>query len=144
MRIVNQTEWDGRAVSAIVRRVAKDLEVQHRKDFTVVVRRRLINGVYSGRFSGSRRLITLTVSSLDSWPRQTTHGYVRADVPPEHICHSWQEALASIAGHELMHLRQYDRWTRGKKGNNHGRFNEVETQFAEYRAWQREAARRAA
>ncbi len=41
----------------------------------------------------------------------------------------WQEALVAITAHEAMHLRQYNKNPRGKRG----RFNEVETEWAAYR-----------
>jgi hypothetical protein len=144
MVIENKTHLDGREVRGIIARVAKDLEVEEplRKWFTIQVTNTVGGGdTYTGCFSANRMLVILRLNHPEAYPLEEIHGYKLKDVPPGFMVENWQEALAAIAGHELMHLRQWDKMRKGIKGNHRGKYNEVETQFAEYRAWQREHAR---
>lgn len=141
MKITNRTEYDGRQVAGVIRRVARDLEVEN-EPFEVVVKYvKYPWSAYSGNFDPYLLRINLRIGNPSQYPKENTHRYKRKDEPPQHLCHNWQEALASIAGHELMHLRQWSRKRKGRNGNVPGRYNEVETQFAEYRAWKREHER---
>lgn len=154
VKVVNETPLPDRQVEAVVRRVAEDLEVWDRR--TLVKIRHSSWGVAGKFYQGGAP--TLWSERRGCYVRTDMHGqhhlailripkrypvshgnsYARSDEPPTFVMESWQEALAAIAGHELMHLRQ---WHRPRSKRKHrGRFNEIETQFAAYRAWRREHA----
>lgn len=140
----NETRYDGREARGILNRVAKDLDVYNAllNRWSVTVSQKELNGYpYSGTCAYSRRSVFLRLNKYDAYPMQTYHGYDRKDLPPLFVCENWQESLAAIAGHEFMHVRQWMKQFTGEKHNHRGRFNEVETQFAEYRAWKREHER---
>lgn len=163
MKIVNDTKLDGRRVAGVVRRAAKALQVA---DASVLVAVRHHRGLHAcqGRFypevypwfdgtrkrrpnlHGERHLIVLRVAKPDVYPVLHENGYDRKDAPPEFVCSSVWEALAAIAGHELMHLRQATRRIPASRRHLYprGTYNEVETQWAAYRAWKDEVARNSA
>lgn len=130
MKIVNETDYDGRIVNGIVRYAFRHLEVSDRS-VIVKVKYTKWGGAYAGRCSCSSwgpHLITLRISRPDAYPTMN-HVYDRRDSPGTWLIESWQHALAAVAGHEVMHLRQWYVNPRGKRG----RFNEVETEWASKR-----------
>lgn len=138
MKIFNNTGFDGRTVRAVVKRVAVDMEVD-RLPWTVAVvpetRKRLW---YSGTAHIYTNRVVLRIREGDCWPKEFHYTYRRKELPPPITCWNWQEALAAIAGHEFEHVRQASGLSmqRGRK-----KYNETDTQFAEYRAWMREHER---
>ena len=158
MKVVNETKLPTRQVDALVRRVARDLDLA---DASVCVKVKHHTGAhaYHGRIyyhgpgalwsdarqewlwpdlHGQRHLIVCRIAK--HYPADN-HVYDLADVPEPWTCGTWQEALASIAGHELMHLRQHVTQHLRKKGGRYGRRNESETEWAAFRAWSREKER---
>ena len=153
--IQNETEYDGRKVSGIIRWVFRRLEVDGH-GVMVKVKYHRYHDAYVGRIyynarasrthlwndsrgewqlvgpnvpSNVRTLIVCRIGREDLYP-QEANLYERRDMPEPWICEDWQEALVSIAGHEVQHLRMYRLRHRGAQ-----RGNETETEWASYRCW---------
>jgi hypothetical protein len=153
LKIVNETQYDGRAVSSIVRWVLKQLDLNGEG---VVVKVKHHTGAYSysGRCyinahahrgyilgdywdgwkevgpkipRGYNHLLVCRVGKPGTYPCGT-HVYDRRDSPGTWRVEDWREALVSVTAHEAMHLRQYK-----IKSRKRGRFNEVETEWAAFR-----------
>lgn len=161
MKVVNETKLPTRQVDALVRRVARDLDlgrasacvkVKHHDRATYAASGRIYYGGPPALWSdarqdwiwpdlhGQRHLIVCRIAKPYRYPVDYLP-YERRDMPGPWACETWQEALASIAGHELMHLRQYRTRHLRTRGGRHGRFNETETEWAAFRAWRRERER---
>ena len=151
--IDNQTKLDGRVVSGIVRWVFRYLDLD---GASVLVRIKHSKNCYAGRFypdpheswgwiydanlDGVRKvrpnvpasvdhLLICRVGDPDSFPRMN-YVYPRKDSPGNWELADWREALVAITAHEAMHLRQYR-----MKPKGHGRYSEVETEWAAFRLW---------
>lgn len=79
---------------------------------------------------GYVHLIVCRIGKPGTYPCEN-HVYDRKDSPGTWMVEDWQEALVAILAHEAMHLRQYNKNPRGKRG----RMNEVETEWAAFRLW---------
>lgn len=150
-KIVNETDYDGRTVNSIVRWALKQLDLE-KTPVTVKVKytRRwfgapVTDWAYSGwfHFAWGGNTITLRVHPERYYPIGN-HQYERTgEMPPLFVCADWREALVAVAGHELMHLRQYvtkpARYITTKKGKRRAksRFVEAECEWAAYRLWRR-------
>lgn len=168
LKIVNETDYDGRSVAACVRFVFRQLDLDG-EGVVVKVKHHRGSHAYQGRFYAHAANHVGYVYDPDAltaddygWktiapkmPRgyrhllvcrigtpsvypTETHVYQRRDSPGTWIVRDWREALVSIVGHEAMHLRQHLTSPKGKRG----RFNEVDTEWAAYRMWLRWRERR--
>jgi hypothetical protein len=157
----NETQYPNREVSSILRWVMKYLEVENDRCFVKIkyhsgghayqgrfypnvhsqvghVYREAYVGAGYGEYHrvapvvprGFSHLIVCRIGKPGTYPCMN-HVYDRKDSPGAWEIADWQEALVAIAAHEAMHLRQYKKNPRGKRG----RFNEVETEWAAYRLW---------
>lgn len=153
-RIQNETDYDGRTVNAIVRRVFRSLEVDGSRTMVKVKHTRnrwggraYINArtsrgyIYDANICDYREvgpvippgidhLIVVRIGRPERYPCQYTP-YRRKDSPGAWQLGDWKEALVTITAHETMHLRQFFKNPKSKRG----RFNEVETEWAAFRLW---------
>jgi hypothetical protein len=135
--IENQSRYDGRTVRSIVKFAARELEVDTGRTLIKVKDSKYRYGgwFYWGNrvprhLSGYDCLITIRLGQPEKFPC-TYHTYNRRDSPKAWELADWREALASVAAHELMHLRQFQQPELSR--NNRGRLNEVETEWAAWR-----------
>lgn len=156
-KIKNETEYDGRVVAGIVRYVFRHLDLDGRRTMVKVKYHTGKHFAYQGRCyynahrsayvyseawqmyrevrpnvpPGISHLLVLRIAKPGVYP-VSNHVYERRDSPGPWMIESWRHALVCIAAHEAWHLHQY------KRRRGHGRFNEVDTEWAAKRihdAW---------
>lgn len=157
-KIQNETDYDGRVVSGIIRYVFRHLDLDGRHTMVKVKYHTGKHYAYQGRFYGNAHQSAYVYS--ESWqmyrevrpnvPRDvyhlivvriakpgvypvSNHVYDRKDSPGPWLIESWKHALVCITAHEAWHLYQ-----KKHRSMKRGRFNEVDTEWAAKRihdAW---------
>jgi hypothetical protein len=156
-KIQNETGYDGRIVSGIVRYVFRYLDldgsgvmvkVKHHTGRHYAYQGRCYYNAHRGALvydhswgmykevkpnvpANIRSLLVCRIAKPGVYPVEN-HVYDRKDSPGTWIIEDWQRALVCITAHEAWHLLQ-KRMRRG-----YGRFNEVDTEWAAKRihdAW---------
>lgn len=147
----NETKYRSGEVAKIVRWVMRYLEVEDRP-VMVKIKHTNKNHPFAGRFypeanrtafakvpHGTLYLIIARIAppTAEKYPA-VYHPYTRRNGPDPWTCETWREALVSIMAHEAMHLRQHV-----TNNGEHGKYNEVDTEWAAYRLlqeWKKEMA----
>lgn len=154
IKIQNETTYPSREVATLVRWVIRYLELGETATL-IKVKHHAKSHAYQGRFyhnphnSGGyiydfdtcdwkevapkvprdmKHLIVCRIGKPGVYPTMN-HVYKRKNGPQPWMVETWQEALICIMAHEAFHLRQYT----VEAARNHGRYNEVDTEWAAFR-----------
>lgn len=157
-KIQNETDLDGRIVGGIIRYVFRHLDLYGKGTLVKVKYHTKRSFAYQGRCyynpratrgyvydhawgmykeirpnvpPDTRHLLVVRIAKPDVYP-VSNHVYDRKDSPGPWMIEDWQRSLVAITAHEGWHLLQY------KIRHGHGRFNEVDTEWAAKRihdAW---------
>lgn len=161
--VLNETTYPTREVERIVHWVLRYLDVDAKRCYVKVKHHTGVHA-YQGRFypnaedqgrtvwsggwdghwrdvgpvvpSGFDHLIVGRIGKPGTYPCMN-RVYKRKDSPGRQQIETWQEALVAIMAHEAYHLRQHTT----KAARNHGRYSEVDTEWAAHRllaAWREE------
>ena len=131
-KISNQTEYDGRTISGIIRYAFRYFDIDPGVSEITVKYSNGRRGT-TGTFYHRSKRIVVRLGAPDTYPRKW-YSYARKNAPPTFYTGCWKEALVAVVGHEMKHL---DQSLRGQK------FVEADADWAAIRLlreWQREKA----